>query len=182
MRHVVRKVSVVLIHCVLAVSLARDSAAQSCLGIDACLLSPTRSDASRPTSFNGCSVPPEVGPLGQFWGTVFVSACNQHDIDWGTFRSDIAGWFTQSNATFLANMLATCQARTDLDRALCIQAANLFHLGVSATSIAADIYRRSQYFASTCACRTLPGAPANLTAQVSSGPAGPQVRLEWTPG
>jgi hypothetical protein len=182
MRHTVRKVSFVILHCALAMSVASSSAAQSCLGIDACLLSPTRSDAGRPIGVNGCSVPPEAGALGQFWGTVFESACNQHDRDWGSFRPDIASWFTQSNAAFLDNMLAICQAQAAVVPTQCAQIANLFFFAVSTTSIAADIYRRSQYFASDCACRTLPGAPANLTAQVFPGLTGAQVSLQWTPG
>jgi hypothetical protein len=155
---------------------------QSCLGIDACLLSPTRADAARPITPNGCSVPTEVGSLGQFWGQVFVSACNQHDVDWGTFKQDFAGWFAQSNLAFRSNMLAICQARTDLPRAACTEAANIFYLAVSTTSIAADIYRRSQYFSSSCACRQLPTSPTNLTAQVAAGVGGGQVSLQWTPG
>jgi hypothetical protein len=171
----------VLVYGALAMSVATNSAAQSCLGIEACLLSPNRGDAGRPIGVNGCSVPPEAGPLGQFWATVFEPACNQHDADWGTFNSNIAVWFTQSNAAFLNRMLAICQARTDLPSAQCAQAANIFFLAVSTTNIASDIYKRSQYFASDCACRSLPGVPANLTAQVFPGPTGAQVRLQWAP-
>jgi hypothetical protein len=163
-------------------SVTTTTSAQTCLGIEACLLSPARSDAGRPIGVNGCSVPPEVGPLGQFWGAVFESACNQHDADWGTFKSNIATWFTQSNLTFLNNMLAICQVRTDLQSAQCMQAANLFFLAVSTTSIATDIYRRSQYFASSCACRQPPTAPGNLTALVSPGAGGSQVSFQWAPG
>jgi hypothetical protein len=156
--------------------------AQSCLGIEACLLSPTRSDAGRPISPNGCSVPPEAGLLGLFWGSVFESACNQHDTDWGTFKPNIAAWYTQSNLAFRVNMLAICQARTDLPSAQCMEVANIFFLAVSTTSIAADIYTRSQYFSSSCACRQPPTPPSGLTAQVSSGAAGGQVSLQWTAG
>lgn len=157
------------------------ASAQTCLNIDACLLSPTRADAGRPITPNGCSVPPEAGALGQFWGQVFVAACNQHDLDWGTFKQDFAGWYAQSNLEFRNRMLATCQARTDLPASACAEAANIFFLAVSTTSIAADIYRNSQYFSSSCACRQLPAAPTNLTAQVSGGAGGGQVSLQWSP-
>ena len=153
------------------------ASAQPCLSIDACLLSPTRADAHRQIVPNGCSVPPEAGAAGQFWGAVFTQACNQHDIDWGTFQADIAGWFTQSNLAFRSNMLAICQARADLPPALCNEAANLFFLGVSTTAIATEIYRQSQYLSSTCACLSGPTAPTNLTAQVSPGGT---VMLQWT--
>lgn len=172
----------VLLGAVIWTGLPTTASAQTCQGIDACLVSPARSDAGRPTSVNGCSVPPEAGLLGQFWGTVFQSACNQHDTDWGTFKPDIASWFTQSNLAFLNNMLAVCQARPDLPAAQCAEAANIFFLAVSTTSIAQDIYRRSQYFTSSCACRQLPSAPANLTAQVSSGAGGGVVTLQWGAG
>lgn len=170
----------IVLAAIVVTSTANTASAQSCLGIDACLLSPTRADAGRPISVNGCSVPPEAGLLGQFWGAVFTAACNQHDADWGTFKPDIAAWFVQSNLAFRTNMLAICQARTDLPAAACMEAANLFFLGVSQTSIAVDIYRRSQYFSSSCACRQLPAAPTNLTSQVSSGAGGGQVNLQWT--
>jgi hypothetical protein len=157
------------------------ASAQTCLGVDACLLSPTRADAGRPINVNGCSVPPQAGALGQFWASVFESACNLHDADWATFHADVAGGFTQSNLAFRTRMLAICQARTDLPAAQCMEAANIFFLAVSTTSIATDIYTRSQYFSSTCACRQLPATPSNLTAQVASGAAGAQVNLQWTP-
>jgi hypothetical protein len=165
-----------------ALGVATTASAQSCLGIDACLLSPTRTDNGRPITPNGCSVPPEAGALGQFWGGVFATACNQHDIDWGTYKADVNAWFTQSNAGFLANMLAICRARTDLPASQCQQAANLFFLAVSTTSIAQDIFKRSQYFSSSCACQQLPTAPTNLTSQITPGAGGAQVRLQWTPG
>jgi hypothetical protein len=167
---------------IVVIGAANTASAQTCLGVDACLMSPTRVDAGRPISVNGCSVPPEAGPLGQFWGAVFQSACNQHDADWGTFKADVAAWFAQSNLAFRGNMLAICQARTDLPSAQCQEAANLFFLAVSTTSIATNIYRGSQYFASSCACRQLPAPPSNLTAQVSSGAGGGQVSLQWTAG
>jgi hypothetical protein len=153
------------------------ASAQSCLPLDACLLSPTRSDAGRPIVPNGCSVPPEVGPLGQLYADVFVTACNQHDIDWGTFKQDVNGWFVESNLAFRARMLAICQARTDLAAAECTQAASIFFFAVSQTQIARDIYLQAQYFSSSCACRQAPTAPANLTAQVS----GAQVSFQWAP-
>jgi hypothetical protein len=155
--------------------------AQSCLPLDACLMSPTRADGGRPIIPNGCSVPPEAGPLGQFWGAVFVEACNQHDIDWGTFKPDINSWFLESNLAFLARMLGICQARTDLPAGSCGEAANAFFLAVLQTSIARDIFLQSQYQSSSCACRQPPSAPTNLTAQVSSGPSGGQVSFQWTP-
>jgi hypothetical protein len=109
---------------------------------------------------------------------VFESACNQHDADWCTFNANVAAWFTQSNLGFLSNMLAICQSRTD--QAQCREIANIFFLAVSTTSIGTDIFRRSQYFTSSCACRQLPTPPSNLMAQVSSGPSGAQVSLQWT--
>ena len=154
------------------------ASAQNCLALDACLLSPTRADAGRPITPNGCSVPPEAGALGQFYGAVFVSACNQHDIDWGTFKADINGWFEQSNLAFRNRMLAICLTRTDLPGGACAQAANLFFLGVSQTTVARDIYLQSQYLSSTCACTQTPSAPTNLTVQVSPGG---QVAFQWTP-
>ena len=166
----------------LTLGLATTARAQSCLSVDACLLSPTRGDAGQPISVNGCSVPPEAGAIGQFWAGVFESACNRHDADWGTFNADLALWFAQSNAAFHANMLSICQARVDIPASQCVEAANIFVLAVSATSIGQDIFKRGQYFASSCACRQLPTAPANLMAQVSPGPAGAQVILQWTPG
>jgi hypothetical protein len=165
----------------LVLGLVTNASAQSCLGINACLLSPARSDAAQPISPNGCSVPPQFGALGQYWAGVFESACNQHDVDWGTFRADIASWFVQSNSRFYANMLAICQVRTDIPASQCMEAANIFAFAVSATDIGQDIFRRAQYFASSCACRQLPAAPSNLTAQVSAGPAGTQVSLQWAP-
>ena len=166
----------------LALLFAGSASAQTCLGIDACLLSPTRADAARPVTPNGCSVPPEAGPLGQFWAGVFDSACNQHDIDWGTFHADLVSWFAESNAAFYTRMLAICQVRTDIPFSQCRQAADIFVFAVSATSIGQNNYKRSQYFASTCACRQLPTPPANLTAQVSPGTTGANVTLQWTPG
>jgi hypothetical protein len=158
------------------------ASAQPCLGIDACLLSPNRADAQQPISVNGCSVPPQFGVVGQFWATVFTPACNQHDTDWATFKPDVAAWFAQSNAAFYANRLAICQTRADIPAAQCQEAANIFLFAVSSTDIAQEIYKRGQYFASSCACRQLPAAPANLVAQVSSGPFGAEVTLQWTPG
>jgi len=172
-------IGLLLVH---ALGLVTTASAQSCLGIDACLLSPTRGDAGRPLSSNGCSVPPEAGAIGQFWAGVFESACNQHDADWGTFKADLTTWFAQSNAAFHANMLAICQARGDLPASQCMEAANIFVLAVSTTSIGQEFFKRAQYFASSCACRQPPGAPANLTSQVSTGPTGAQVNLQWTPG
>lgn len=166
----------------LAHTLATTASAQTCLSVDACLLSPTRSDAGLPISVNGCSVPAEAGAIGQFWAGVFESACNQHDADWGTFKAALVTWFTQSNAAFNANMLAVCRTRADIPASQCLEAANIFVYAVSATSIGQTTFKRAQYFASSCACRQLPTAPANLTAQVSSGPAGAQVTLEWIPG
>lgn len=157
------------------------ASAQTCLAIDACLLSPTRTNNGRPITPNGCSVPPGIGSQGQFWGGVFTAACNQHDIDWGTFKADITAWFTQSNQTFRNNMLAICQARTDLLLPLCNEVANLFFLGVSSTSVAMDIFRQAQYDSSSCACQGGPAAPSNLSAQVTSGAAGGQVTFNWTP-
>jgi len=159
---------------------AGSATAQNCLALDACLLSPTRTDSGRPITPNGCSVPPEAGALGQFWGGVFVEACNQHDIDWGTFKSDINSWFLESNLAFRARMLAICQVRTDLPAGSCAEAANVFFLAVSQTSIARDIFLLSQYLSSSCACRQPPSAPTNLTVQVSSGPSGGQVSFQWT--
>ena len=152
--------------------------AQTCLSLEACLLSPTRADAGRPITPNGCSVPPEAGALGQFWGGVFVAACNQHDLDWGTFKADINGWFLQSNLAFRTRMLATCLARTDLPAGACAEAANIFFFAVSQTTQARDIYLLSQYLSSNCACTQAPSAPTNLTVQVSPGG---QVAFQWTP-
>ena len=166
---------------VLWAATADSATAQSCLALDACLLSPTRTDAGRPITPNGCSVPPEAGALGQFWGGVFVDACNQHDIDWGTFKPDINSWFVESNLAFRTRMLAICQARPALPAGACAEAANIFFLAVSQTSIARDIYLQAQYLSSSCACRQPPTAPTNLTVQVSSGPSGGQVSLQWTP-
>jgi hypothetical protein len=157
---------------------ATTASAQNCLALDACLLSPTRADAGRPIVPNGCSVPPEAGALGQFWGGVFQTACNQHDIDWGTFQSDLNGWFAQSNLAFQTRMLAICQARTDLPAGACTEAANIFFFAVSQTQLARDIYLQSQYLSSNCACRNAPSAPTNLTVQVSPGG---QVAFQWTP-
>ena len=162
--------------------LASPASAQTCLGVDACLLSPTRADAGLPTSSNGCSVPAEAGVIGQFWAGVFKSACDLHDSDWGTFKPDVAAWFVQSNAAFHARMLAICQARVDIPTSQCQEAANIFALAVSTTNIAQEGFKRAQYFASSCACRQLPTAPANLTAQVNLGPLGGGVSLQWTPG
>jgi hypothetical protein len=182
MRRLFPMFGLTIIFLVLVLGFATTASAQTCLGVDACLLSPTRSDAGLPISVNGCSVPPEAGALGQFWAGVFESACNQHDTDWGTFKPDLVAWFAQSNAAFFANMLAICRTRVDLPSSQCIEAANIFVLAVSATSIGQNNFKRSQYFASSCACRQPPSAPANLTAQVSSGPAGGQVMLQWMPG
>jgi hypothetical protein len=172
-----RNCHLLVLAAVVSLATAVSAGAQQCLAIDACLLSPTRTDAGRQIVPNGCSVPPEAGQLGQFWGAVFTQACNQHDIDWGTFKSDIAAWFTQSNLAFRTNMLAICQTRTDLSPPVCAEAANLFFLGVSTTSIGQDIYRQSQYLSSSCACVTGPAPPTNLTAQVSPGGV---VNLQWT--
>jgi hypothetical protein len=182
MRNIVLKPLVIILLLALALGLATTASAQSCLGIDACLLSPARGDAGRPISVNGCSVPPEAGAIGQFWAGVFESACNQHDADWGTFKADFTTWFVQSNTAFHANMLAICHARVDVPTSQCVEAANIFAFAVSSTSIAQDIFKRAQYFASSCACRQLPTAPANLMAQVSSAPTGGQVTLQWTAG
>lgn len=158
------------------------AAAQTCLGIDACLLSPTRANNGRPITPNGCSVPPELGAQGQFWGAVFTTACNQHDLDWGTFKSDINAWFTQSNLAFRNNLLAVCQSRNDLARQLCNEVANLFFLGVSTTTQASQIFRQAQYDSSSCACQGQgPTAPSNFAAQVTSGPGGAQVTFTWAP-
>ena len=172
---------IALLAAIVSISAPFFASAQTCLGVDACLLSPTRTDSGRQITPNGCSVPPEAGPLGQYWGQIFVSACNQHDIDWGTFKPDIAAWFAQSNLAFRDRMLATCQTRTDLPTSACMEAANIFFFAVSTTSIATDIYRRSQYLSSSCACSQPPAPPTNLMAQVSSGAGGGQVTLQWTP-
>jgi hypothetical protein len=181
-RTIVSKYSSALLLIMLALGIATTASAQTCLGIDACLLSPSRADAGLPPSPNGCSVPPEAGPLGQFWAGVFEPACNQHDVDWNTFKADLVGWFAQSNAAFLTNMLAICKTRTDVPFAQCVEAANIFVFAVSGTSIGQNVYKRTQYFASTCACRQLPTAPTNLAAQVSPGTGGAQVTLAWMPG
>jgi hypothetical protein len=181
MRRPVRSLAVMILLGLVLLAVPANTLAQACLGIDACLLSPTRADAGTPTSVNGCSVPPDAGALGLFWGTVFESACNQHDVDWGTFTSDVAGWFLQSNFAFRDAMRAICIARPALGPT-CAQAAEIFFLAVSTTPIAMEIYRRGQYFASSCACRQLPTAPSSLTAQVSSTAAGSVVNLQWTPG
>ena len=136
---------------IVSMASASGASAQSCLGVTACLLSPARADAGRPITPNGCSVPPEAGALGQFWGSVFLSACNQHETDWGTFKPDIATWFTQSNHAFLNNMLTICQARTDLPTAQCTQAANIFFLAVSTTSIASIQENTGRPFHRRCA-------------------------------
>jgi hypothetical protein len=182
MRNIYSKCWPIVLLLLLAPVLSTSASAQTCLGVDACLLSPTRGDAGLPLSVNGCSVPPEAGPIGQFWAGVFEPACNQHDADWGTFNADLFGWFTASNAAFHANMLAICQARVDIPASECLQAANIFVFAVSATSIGQNSFKRAQYFASSCACRQLPTAPANLMAEVTTGTAGAQVTLEWTPG
>lgn len=181
MRSILCRLWVVVV-LVLTSGLATTASAQSCLDIDACLLSPTRADAARSISPNGCSVPPEAGAIGQFWAGVFQTACNQHDIDWGTFKADFTTWFAQSNAAFYANMLATCKARVDLPANECREAADIFVFAVSATSIGQDFFKRAQYAASTCACRQLPTAPVNVTSQVGVGPTGANVSLQWTPG
>lgn len=179
MRQVIASISrVAVFTAVVWAGTAFTVSAQTCLSLEACLLSPTRADAGRPITPNGCSVPPEAGALGQFWGGVFTTACNQHDIDWGTFNSDLNGWYVQSNLAFRTRMLAICLARTDLPAASCAEAANIFFLAVSQTQQARDIYLQSQYLSSTCACRNAPSAPTNLTVQVSPGG---QVVLQWTP-
>jgi hypothetical protein len=155
-----------------------DVFAQTCLPQDVCLMSPNRAPNGRPITPNGCSVPAAAGPLGQFYGGVFVAACNQHDIDWGTFNADINGWYTQSNNAFLARMLAICQTRPDLGQA-CISAANLFFFGVNSTQEGRNNYLQAQYLSSNCsACDNAPGAPTNLTVQV----VGSTVTFQWTPG
>ena len=156
---------VTVLAAIVSISAPFVASAQTCLGVDACLLSPTRADAGRQITPNGCSVPPEAGALGQFWGQVFVAACNQHDIDWGTFKPDIAAWFAQSNLAFRDRLLATCQTRTDLPGSSCMEAANIFFFAVSATSIATDIYRRSQYFVEFMRVQ-----PATRAADESDGP------------
>jgi hypothetical protein len=171
-----RTLRVVFLAALISTGVANTALAQTCLALDACLLSPTRTDNGRPITPNGCSVPPEAGALGAFWGGVFTTACNQHDIDWGTFNSDIASWFAQSNQTFRTNMLAICQTRAD--RTFCNQAAEIFFLGVSTTQQGMDIYRQSQYLSSSCsACSGGPTAPTNLTVQVSPGGI---VNFQWT--
>ena len=171
-----RAARVVVLAALISTSAANTTLAQTCLALDACLLSPTRTDNGRPITPNGCSVPPEAGSLGAFWGGVFTPACNQHDLDWGTFKSDIASWFTQSNQTFRTNLLAICQTRAD--RTLCSQVAEFFFRGVSTTQQAMDIYRQSQYLSSSCsACSGGPTAPANVTVQVSPGGI---VNFQWT--
>ncbi len=159
-------------------------AAQSCLPVDACLVSPTRQPVMGPIGSNGCSVPSEAGPLGAFYAEVFKDACDQHDIDWGTFAPtpQLANWFVETNNRFYANMLGICTRRTDLIFSQCSDAAAIFTLAVSQTSIAVERFKGAQYFASTCACRELPGAPTNLMASTVSGPSGGRVDLSWTAG
>ena len=182
MRQLICSISRVALFAAMAwAATAFTASAQTCLPRGACLLSPTRTDAGRPITPNGCSVPPEAGALGQFWGGVFLAACNQHDIDWGTFQSDLNLWFVQSNLAFRNRMLTICQTRTDLPAGACAEAANIFFLAVSQTSIAQEIYLQSQYLSSSCACRQAPGAPTNLTVQVASGAGGAQVSFQWTP-
>ncbi len=142
MRTIVSTYSPTVLLLLLALGFATTASAQTCLGIDACLLSPNRTDAGLPPSTNGCSVPPEAGPLGEFWADVFEPACNQHDIDWNTFKADLVGWFAQSNTAFLTNMLAICKTRTDVPFAQCVEAANIFVFAVSATSIGQNVYKR----------------------------------------
>ena len=182
MRKITRSLLPIIIQVVLLLSFASNTFAQACLGVDACLLSPTRTSAGLPAGVNGCSVPPEFGALGQFWAAVFETACNQHDADWGTFQADVPGWYMQSNLAFRNNLRAICTVRTDLPLATCLQASEIFFLAVSTTDIAANIYRQAQYFASSCACRQPPAPPTGLAAQVASGAGGNVVNLQWTPG
>lgn len=171
-----RTFRVVFFTALISLGAAHSTLAQTCLALDACLASPTRTANGRPITPNGCSVPPGIGALGAFWGGVFTAACNQHDLDWGTFKSDVASWFAESNQTFRTNMLAICQNRSD--RSFCNQAAEIFFLGVSTTQQAMDIYRQSQFLSSSCSvCSGGPSTPTNLTVQVSPGGI---VAFQWT--
>ena len=155
-----------------------NASAQSCLAQDACLLSPNRAANGRTITPNGCSVPAAAGALGQFYGSVFTAACNQHDIDWGTFNADVNAWYTQSNTLFRTRMLAICQSRPELGQS-CIDAANFFFFAVNTTQEARSIFNQAQYLSSDCsACGSgTPSAPTNLTAQVAAS----QVSFQWTP-
>ena len=115
--------------------------------------------------------------IGQFYGSVFAAACNQHDTDWGTFAADLNGWYSQSNTLFRTRMLAICQTRPELGQS-CVDAANLFFFAVNTTQEARAIFNQAQYLSSNCsACGSaVPSAPANLTAQVAAS----QVSFEWT--
>jgi hypothetical protein len=153
-----------------------NASAQSCLAQDACLLSPNRAANGRTITPNGCSVPAAAGSLGQFYGSVFTAACNQHDIDWGTFAADLNGWYSQSNTLFRTRMLAICQSRPELGQS-CVDAANLFFFAVNTTQEARAILNQAQYLSSDCsACSGAPGAPSNLTVQVAAS----QVSFQWT--
>jgi hypothetical protein len=153
-----------------------NASAQSCLAQDACLLSPNRAANGRTITPNGCSVPAAAGSLGQFYGSVFTAACNQHDIDWGTFAADLNGWYSQSNTLFRTRMLAICQSRPELGQS-CVDAANLFFFAVNTTQEARAIFNQAQYLSSDCsACSGAPGAPSNLTVQVAAS----QVSFQWT--
>ena len=154
-----------------------NASAQTCLAQDACLLSPNRTANGRTITPNGCSVPAAAGSIGQFYGSVFAAACNQHDTDWGTFAADLNGWYSQSNTLFRTRMLAICQTRPELGQS-CVDAANLFFFAVNTTQEARAIFNQAQYLSSNCsACGSaVPSAPANLTAQVAAS----QVSFEWT--
>ncbi len=179
MRQAIPSISrVAIFTAVIWTGVAFSASALSCLSLDSCLLSPTRADAGRPIVPDGCSVPPQFGALGQFWGEVFTAACNQHDIDWGSFNADVNSWFVQSNLAFRTRMLAICLTRTDLPAGACAEAANVFFIAVSQTQQARDVYLQAQYLSSTCACRNAPSAPTDLAVQVSPGG---QVAFQWTP-
>jgi hypothetical protein len=143
-------------------------ARQSCLSVDACLASPTRTSSNRTPVPNGCSVPPELAGVVGIWADVFREDCNQHDRDWQTFVSfpQFSAYMASTNASFLARMNATCASLGN--NPTCLQAAQIFFLGVSTTQIAVDAFRTAQYNTSSCACTSGPGVPGTLSALVTN--------------
>ena len=164
------------------------AAGQECLGVQACLFSPERTEVMGPPDpFDGCSVPLErlpswLHPMADAASEFFRPACDTHDHNYSRFvpRQQFESSRLAIEAEFLADMTALCAggfAGVDPLLALCQSAAVAFAGAVSAEGV--PYFNAAQYAASSCACRQAPQAPVALQATPTGKDA---VLLRWLPG
>ena len=106
---------------------------------DACLLSPTRADAGRPITPNGCSVSSEAGRRDSSMDRCRRRATSTPSL--GDVQGGRQRWSTGVTSHFEPHA-RDWVARTDSQRGVA-KAANLFFIGVSQTTQAREIYLQS---------------------------------------